>query len=340
MRCYVVVWECSLGSDILRGTFVESILLIRYSALGDVVLATSVVATLREQYPQARIDWVVDEAFAELLQGVPDGLITFQRRSRDSRQRVEQHVRGKYSLAIDLQNKWWSNRIAQAAAPQRFRLVLRTPFEAFLSLLGRGKVFDSTSATQLYAKAARVDRAGRPVLYISEARKAIAEELLPGERWVAVAPGASRATKRWPAERFAQVAVALQAQGYRIALAGGPMDGALLDAIRQGCPLDADLSDQSLATVAAGLARVALLIGNDSGLMHIASALNRPALALFGPTSINRWGPSPPGRSLSLSLACSPCSNHGGDVCPQLHHRCLLELSVTRVFEESLALLS
>jgi heptosyltransferase II len=56
-----------------------------------------------------------------------------------------------------------------------------------------------------------------------------------------------------------------------------------------------------------------------------------PALALFGPTSAERWGPPPPGRAISLSLECSPCSNHGGDRCPQRHHRCMQDLSVDLV---------
>jgi heptosyltransferase-2 len=56
-----------------------------------------------------------------------------------------------------------------------------------------------------------------------------------------------------------------------------------------------------------------------------------PALALFGPTSTARWGPPAPGRALSLGLACAPCSNHGGDYCPEGHHRCLGDLAAEAV---------
>ena len=66
----------------------------------------------------------------------------------------------------------------------------------------------------------------------------------------------------------------------------------------------------------------------DSGPVHLAAALGIPALVLFGPTSAVRWAPPPPGRALSLGLACQPCSNHGGERCPLGHHDCLRRLEV------------
>jgi hypothetical protein len=146
---------------------------------------------------------------------------------------------------------------------------------------------------------------------------------------VAIAPGARWATKRWPAERFARVAEALAAQGASIVLAGGPSDRDALAATRSAlrAPVAADLSPLPIDGLAAALARVRLLVACDSGPVHLAAAVGTPALALFGPTSTVRWGPPPPGRALSLGLACSPCSNHGGDVCPQGHHRCLADLA-------------
>ena len=79
--------------------------------------------------------------------------------------------------------------------------------------------------------------------------------------------------------------------------------------------------------MAAGLARVDLLVSGDSGPAHLATAVGTPVLALFGPTSPARWGPTPPGRALSLGLPCAPCSNHGSARCPLGHHRCLRDLA-------------
>lgn len=309
----------------------KSILLIRYSALGDVVLASGLVAPLRAKYPGVRIEWATDKAFAGLFEGVVDRVIPFSRKDPSSRAALLLEVKGRFDLAIDLQNKFWSMRVSRAAAPKRLRFVRRTALQALGSLVGRDVILDEAQATDLYAKAAGLEASGPLQVKVNDAAHARAAELLPEGNWVAVAPGAAWETKRWPAARLAEVAAALKAEGHRIALVGGPMDGELLDVIRAGCQPEVDLSAESLPVLAAALARVKLLIGNDSGLVHVAGAMGRPALALFGPTSVRRWGPRAPGAALSLGLNCSPCSNHGGRVCPLGHHDCLQKMEVVTV---------
>lgn len=317
----------------------KSILLIRYSALGDVVLASGLVAPLRAKYPGVRIEWATDKAFAGLFEGVVDRVIPFSRKDPSSRAALLLEVKGRFDLAIDLQNKFWSMRVSRAAAPKRLRFVRRTALQALGSLVGRDVILDEAQATDLYAKAAGLEASGPLQVKVNDAAHARAAELLPEGNWVAVAPGAAWETKRWPAARLAEVAAALKAEGHRIALVGGPMDGELLDVIRAGCQPEVDLSAESLPVLAAALARVRLLIGNDSGLVHVAGAMGRPALALFGPTSVRRWGPRAPGAALSLGLRCSPCSNHGGRVCPLGHHDCLQKMEVVTVLMRARELL-
>jgi heptosyltransferase-2 len=175
------------------------------------------------------------------------------------------------------------------------------------------------------------------------ARAAAAEALAgAGGSLVAVAPGATWATKRWAPERFAAVAEALHEEGHGLVLCAGPGDAAAVAAFRRACraPVAADLTPLKVEAMAAALARVRLLVSNDSGPVHLASALGTPALALFGPTSPTRWGPAPPGRALSLGLSCQPCSNHGGERCPLGHHRCLADLPVEGVLAAARALLA
>lgn len=310
----------------------KSILLIRYSALGDVVLATSLVEPLRRAYPGVRLEWVVDQAYAGLLEGVVDAVVPFSRKDGASRAAALRAVKGRFDLAIDLQNKLWSMRVARAAAPARRRFVRRTTLEALGSLLGHDTVLDTTHATTLYARAAGLAEAGPLKVALGAEAVARAATLLPeGGPWVGFAPGAAWATKRWPAERFGAVAAALKAEGCRVALLGGPMDGPLLDAFRAACPPDVDLSAESLPVLAAALARCRAMVGNDSGLVHVAQAVGARAVALFGPTSVRRWGPRPPSEAVSLQLTCAPCSNHGTNECPLGHHDCLLKLDVERV---------
>ena len=313
-----------------------SILVIRYSALGDVVLATSVLEPLRERYPQARIEWVTDPLYAPLLEGLPE-LARVHRMARDGPDTalaLASRLRGQFDAVIDLQNKVRSAVVARAAAPLRTVFRRRTAMRAMLALFGNDPPLVRAHATQLYAEALApldVHRAGPLKVNLPPRAVALAADALRGVEppVVAVAPGARWATKRWPAERFAAVADQLSALGNRIVLCGGPGDRDAFAAFRSvvRAPIAADLSFLPLDALAASIARVQLLVACDSGPVHLATAVGTPVLALFGPTSVTRWGPPPPGRAFSLGLPCAPCSNHGGDYCPEGHHRCMGDLA-------------
>ncbi len=318
----------------------KSILLIRYSALGDVVLATSVVAPLREKYPGVHIEWLVADTYAPLLEGVVDRIVSFNRHQPSSRAQALAAVKGRFDVCLDFQHKLWSMRVAHAAAPTRWSFVRRTSWQSVKSLFGHDTVLDSVPAVELYAQAAKLNAPGTVRLFLQPQAQARAAELMGPGRWVAVAPGAAWETKRWSAARFGEVAKALQQQGWSIALLGGPMDQPLLDAVQQVCTVDVDVTRESLPVLAAVLARSELMIGNDSGLVHVAQAVGTVPLALFGPTSVRRWGPEKPGLALSLGLQCAPCSNHGTRECPLGHHDCLKQLEVSRVLVEARHLLA
>lgn len=324
------------------------ILVIRYSALGDVVIATSLLEPLRRAFPDARLEWVTSAPYAPLLEGLPEiaAVHVLGRDGSESAWQLAARLRGRFDIALDLQNKLKSSLIASAAAPRRAAFRRRTFGQALLSLFGQDPPLVRAHQTRLYAEAAShlgIGEPGRMKISLSGQARALAADALRAvdAPAVALAPGARWATKRWPAERFAAVADALAADGVRIVLAGGPADRDAFAAFRAAVRsrVDADLSFLPLDALAAALAQVQLLIACDSGPVHLATAVGTPVLALFGPTSAARWGPPPPGRAISLGLRCSPCSNHGGEVCPERHHRCLGDLtseSVVRVAREML----
>jgi len=325
------------------------ILVIRYSALGDVVLATSVLAPLRARFPEARLEWVTSPAVAPLLEGLPElaAVHRLARQGPDGPAALRARLRGRFDLAIDLQEKVKSTWLAFAAAPRRLLYHRRTLGQAALALLGRDRPLARAHATRLYAEVLAPLGAAAPGplrVALSEAARAAAGEALAGAAGplVAIAPGATWATKRWAPERFAAVAEALHADGHGLVLCAGPGDAAAVAAFRAACraPIAADLTPLTVEGMAAALARVKLLVSNDSGPVHLASALGTPVLALFGPTSTVRWAPAPPGRALSLGLPCQPCSNHGGERCPLGHHRCLADLPAEAVLAAARELLA
>jgi len=313
-----------------------SILLLRYSALGDVVLATSLLEPLRRRFPAARIEWVTDAPYAPLLAGLPE-LSAVHVLSRDGwsgTTSLAARLRGRFDLTVDLQNKLRSAAIAAAASRERIVFRRRSPKQALLAVFGSDPPLVRAHQTLLYAgplAALGIEGPGPLKVNLSPQARALAADALQGVAApaVALAPGARWATKRWPAERFAGVADALAAEGFAIVLCGGPGDSDAFAAFRAAFrgKVAADLSPLPVDALAAAIARVQLLVACDSGPVHLASAVGTPALALFGPTSAVRWGPTPPGRALSLGLSCSPCSNHGGHYCPVGHHRCLADLA-------------
>jgi heptosyltransferase II len=325
------------------------ILVVRYSALGDVVLATSILEPLRARFPAARIEWVTDALYAPLLEGLPEiaQVHRVAREGANSALAVAARLRGRFDVAIDLQHKLRSGLIARSAAPLRAAFRRRTAVGAVLSLFGSDPPLVRAHQTRLYAEALAplgTFAPGPVKVSLSAQARALAADALQGVdgRAVAIAPGARWATKRWPAERFAAVADALAADGYAIVLCGGPSDRDAFAAFRAAtrARIVADLSFLPIDALAAAIARVDLLVSCDSGPVHLAAAVGTPALALFGPTSTARWGPPPPGRALAIGLACAPCSNHGGDYCPEGHHRCLADLAPDAVLTAAREMLS
>ena len=155
---------------------------------------------------------------------------------------------------------------------------------------------------------------------------------------VVFAPGAEFGeAKRWPARHFAALAQAVLSlePGAPVALLGSPKDKQACDEIIAitGAAGMFNLAgvtrlDEAIALIAAASAVVA----NDSGLLHIASALNRPVIALYGPTDPDHAPPfSDMARSMSLRLACAPCRQR---VCPLGHHDCMEKMDAAMVWHE------
>jgi heptosyltransferase-2 len=162
------------------------------------------------------------------------------------------------------------------------------------------------------------------------------------EALVALAPGSVWATKRWPSYDAlgASIARSPALRGTRVVVVGGaadaPLAAAIGTAVREagGPPVVDTTGALSLLESAALLARARALVTNDSAPLHLASAMNTPTLALFGPTvPAFGFGPLADART-SLgheTLGCRPCDAHGPQACPLGHWRCMRELDVARV---------
>ena len=182
----------------------------------------------------------------------------------------------------------------------------------------------------------------RPSLTVDAAQSAQARSahgLALDKPVVVFAPGAEfGSAKRWPAAHFAALAKEIVQEDPRtqVVLLGSPKDRdvcdaivalALADSVRVTSLAGATKLDEAIALIAGAAA----VVSNDSGLLHVASALNRPVIAIYGPTDPDHAPPfSDMARSLSLRLACSPCRQRE---CPLGHHDCMQKLAPDMVWQ-------
>jgi heptosyltransferase-2 len=336
-------------NDIAHVQGLTRVLVIRLSSLGDILLTTPVLRVLREHYPAARIDFLTKTAYQDVLRANPcvDRLLLMepQQGLREILLRLRQT---RYDVVIDLQRTLRSCLLYRGLLTQRkLAYTKHTIRRALLVHLGWNTLQAMTPVPELYMAPLRCLGVAAPLppleMHLTaesqEAMQAYRQQELPGSLarpLLAVAPGARWSTKRWPIERFAAVAQALaQARQAAVVVLGSAEDASLAQELCQqlSVPVLNSAGKLSLMHAAALLQQCHLLLSNDSGLMHMATALRVPVVAIFGPT-VQEFGFYPfkaCAEVVSAALACRPCSTKGSMHCPRGHHQCMQQVTVAHV---------
>ncbi len=148
------------------------------------------------------------------------------------------------------------------------------------------------------------------------------------EGTLGISPGAGHAAKRWPLERWREL---VRRWPGRVLVFGSPQERGLVDAVGgEAWP------DASLDGLVDGLSRCEAVVAGDTGPLHLAGALGRRVVGLFGPTPVDTgfWIWAGQGRAIAPGdLPCAPCSLHGRERCPESHHRCLEDVTADVVLE-------
>jgi len=304
----------------------KRILIVKPSALGDIVHTLPFLHRLRERFKTAHISWLVVPAFASLLNGHPllDEVVLFERKRFASGWRNPSAAKGlfnfatslrraNYDMAIDLQGLLRSAWITwQTRAPVRVGFGYAREGAPIFYTHRVATVSHERHAVERYMDVAdALGCAGGPVVFdfaISESVRASVAPMLPDAAYAVLLPGTNWATKRWPAEKFAALAGPLWDRfGLRTVIAGGADVGAM-DFSGAGDRVVNLAGKTDLKQLAAVLENADVVIANDSGPMHMAAALGRPLVTLFGPTNAVRTGPyARPTTVLQLDLVCRPC---------------------------------
>ena len=318
---------------------VHRTLVIRFGALGDLVLATALLPGLRRQRPPTQVTWVTKEIWAPLLAHDPriDALITLgpDESLGSLRGRLDRHA---FDRVIDAHSNLRSRLLTAQLPPAPTLRLQKDTFARWLRVAGGPQLasLDRRLVDRIRALVPASRPTDRPRIVVGTQPRARASEALGDDRpCLAVAPGAKHAAKRWPAERFAAVARAHVARhGGRVLVLGGPDDRTQMQAVEDAVP-DAIAwpADGPLDEAAAALERCDLLLANDSGLVHLAEAVGTPVVAVFGPT-VRAWGYfplDPRSRVIEKDVACRPCSKAGERPCRQPETWCLTRSTVDEV---------
>jgi heptosyltransferase-1 len=309
------------------------ILILKPSSLGDVVQALPVLRLLKLYLPQSEIFWWLESSLVPLLADDPDlaGIYPFQRKSWSAPRRwpeiwasVQSMRQKRFDWAIDLQGlarsglfTWWTNAelsIGLDSEREGGREGARAAYDILAPCSKKG-----THAVDRYLSV--LGPLGIPVHQDFEwlpARPAVAarvrEKWRPGSvRWVALLPGARWDNKRWPLQNFVELIRRMLSMtaDLSFAILGGKDDEALGNATA-GVDSRRCLNltgKTSLPEMVEWLRLSELVITNDTGPMHVAAALRRPVVALFGPTDPGSTGPyGQKQKVMQISgLPCVPC---------------------------------
>jgi lipopolysaccharide heptosyltransferase I len=352
-----------MEAPLVRLDGARRILLVKPSALGDVVHTLPVAASLKRRYPDSALDWLVEEEAVEIVRGHPavaEVVVSGRRRwlrelhrpatalsaAREMRAFAQGLRERHYDAVLDLQGLLKSAAyVLSTGAPIRVGFAEGregAPWVLTHRVMGPPQPIH---AVERYLALAAAVGAAEPLrefrIAVGPEDVAAAEALLqavPRPR-VVLHPMARWRTKLWEATRWRELAEALCREGAGVLVIGGRGDAAAADAICRGLgPRAVSTAGRlGLKPLAALLARAELMICVDSGPMHMAAAMGTPVVALFGPTDPRRTGPLGPGVVLRRELECSPCLSRRCRI-PETF-KCMHDLTVAEVLAAARRLL-
>jgi heptosyltransferase I len=273
------------------------ILIVRLGAMGDIIHTLPAAAALKTGHPQSRVTWVVEPQWAPLLEENPfvDRVLPFRReRFFESLRELRAE---RYDFAVDFQGLVKSAVVARLARPRRiFGFAGSIARERAASLFYSNQV--TTTAVhmvdmRLDLAAAAGARKAAPVFPLPPGR---AEGELPDGEFVLASPLAGWRSKQWPMEHYRELALRLRSLGIPLVLNGPPAARAELSQVP-----GAIVHCSGIAGLIDATRRAAAVIGVDSGPLHLAAALNKPGVAIYGPTDPAINGPH--GDSLQVLRA-------------------------------------
>lgn len=340
-----------LGPALWDWQSVRSVLIVRLRSIGDTVLATPSLFALKRFLPNARVDILLEDWVAPVLEGFEyiDNIITLKRGSTTGRAAVARQLRAaRYDVAYNLHGGTTSTLLTRASGAThrvgystyqygRLHNHLSPPssvlwdrekthsVEQQLALLGwTGVPVTDRPATRL----AVTDQAAAKI----SARLEAAGFDKSSKPLAVIHPAAAFDTKQWATDKFARVAEHLESRGLSVVAITAQSESHLAERLREQTPTPLlTFTDLSLPEVTALLSQARLFIGNDSGIAHIAAAVATPSVVIFGSSNTAHWRPwaKAPAEIVIEEMECQPCH---GYFCEKFEQpECIRRVPVDRV---------
>jgi lipopolysaccharide heptosyltransferase II len=334
----------------------EKILVVRLSSIGDIILTTPLLRSLREQFPEARITFLIKKQFEELLSVCPyvDHLVAFDSKEGFAglRSIKKQLRRERFDLYIDIHKNWRSRYLRLGLGAGQITSYNKQIFRRTLLILWKINLYRKiVPVYERYFESVqkfRVQYDGKgteihfPVDKTEKVRSVLSSSGFKFDcPLVIICPSATYFNKKWKPEGFVETAQHLiREKSAFIVVHGGKSDTGLCNEIagRIGNKAISLAGLFSLSESAALLGLASLVIANDSGLMHLAQSQKTAVVGIYGPTTreLGYFPVDDKSTVIETDVYCRPCTHNGLSYCPQKHFRCMNEIPAKRIIDASL----
>ncbi|MCW9065177.1 MAG: glycosyltransferase family 9 protein, partial [Ignavibacteriaceae bacterium] len=262
----------------------KKILIIRLSSMGDILLTTPLIRSIKRQNPEVQIDFVLKEEFIELVKNNPNltDIHVYSKQSFEKQILINTLISNNYEIVIDLQNNIRSKEITKQMQCQTF-LFKKNDVKKFLLVNFKiNRLKNAPPIPVRYAEAAGINLDGEGLDIFTDN---VADSSLDlNEKYIGLCPGAKHFSKRWPKEYFIELGKQLENSGYKVVLFGGLNEEELMGEIANHLSSPLSLCGDSILQSAADMKMCKAIYTNDSGAMHLACAVKVPVIAFFGST--------------------------------------------------------
>lgn len=319
--------------------------------VGDAIIATPALRRLRKGFPDSRITLMVRPWVAAVYEHNPDiDELWVMDDSAEFFAAARRVRKGKFTLGIALPNSFRSaalmalgqipHRVGYSRGARSLLLTRRVTIDP--KIMGQNQVYYYLHLIDwMFDQKMEVPKL---VLNSGEKERESVAKLLrergieAGRPWIGVAPGSINSdAKRWPAERYADLCDRLvQGMKARVFLLGSPQEKRVVDQVASLCkePIENMVGEIGLGELIAFMERLHAFIGNDSGAMHVAAALDVPTVAIFGPTEWTTTAPfTTKSKIVRHAVECAPCMLRACPLKGAVRHQCMTKIEATDVIK-------